>query len=256
VLEQPGVGQNLQNHLVFKLAYATHAPITAYRYLSPDAGLEVSLRYALARSGFLGEGPSPVGGFFRSDPGLPRPDLQVFAAPVMAGLLGKGLRALMPSAHGFSLFVSQGRPASRGEVKLASGDPERAPLIDPRYFSDLADLEQLARGVERMREVAAQPALEAVTTRETAPGPEVAGRAGVRDAIRRLATGQHHPAGTCRMGSAGSEAVVDAELRVHGVAALRIADASVMPELLTGNINAPVIMIAERAADLLLGRAS
>jgi choline dehydrogenase len=154
------------------------------------------------------------------------------------------------------MFVSQGRPASRGTILLRSADPFEAPVIDPRHLSDPSDLEQLADGIERMRAVADQPALAEVVSQEVAPGASVIGREALRESIRRFASGQHHVSGTCRMGSSASGAVVDPMLRVYGIEGLRVADASIMPHLVTGNTNAPTIMIAERAADMILGIAA
>jgi len=250
-LDQPHVGRNLQNHLAYKLAFTTHAPITGYRYLHPVRGALEAARYLVGRRGFLAEGSSPVGGFFRSDDSLAHADMQLFAPPVLVGMLGSGLRALLPTEHGFSWFVNQGQPASRGFVTLRSADPSEAPVIEPRYLSEPSDLEALARGVERMREVAAQPALAKVISRELRPGPENASPAEVKAHIRRFASNHFHPVGTCRLGPAAAESVVDLQLRVHGLAGLRIADASVMPGLVNGNINAPAMMIAEKAAAMI-----
>ena len=254
-LDQPQVGQNYQNHLAYKLAWATRAPITGYRYLSPFTGGLEAARYLASRRGFLAEGSSPVGGFFRSDEALPHPDLQLFSPPVVVGLLGKGLRAMLPSEHGFSFFVNQGRPASRGFVALRSADLGDPPLIEPRYLSEPSDLEALVSGVERLRDLAAQPALAEVTSREIRPGPEARTRAEIAASIRQFASNHFHVSGTCRMGPDGARAVVDPQLRVHGLLGLRVADASIMPELINGNLNAPVMMIAEKAAAMIAGEA-
>jgi choline dehydrogenase len=251
VLDQPQVGQNYQNHLAYKLAYATRAPITGYRYLNPFTGGLEAARYLAGRKGFLSEGSSPVGGFFRSDPALAHPDLQLFAPPVVVGLIGQGLRALLPSEHGFSWFVNQGRPKSRGHVALRSADPRDAPVIEPRYLSEPADLEALVVGIERLRDLAAQPALAEVIDREIRPGPEAKSRDAVIQSIRRFASNHFHPGGTCRMGPDPATSVVDPQLRVHGLLGLRVADASIMPELVNGNMNAPVMMIAEKAAAMI-----
>ncbi|HEY3696811.1 GMC family oxidoreductase [Phenylobacterium sp.] len=253
VLDQPQVGRNYQNHLAYKLAWATCAPITGYRYLNPFTGGLEAMRYLADHTGFLSEGSSPVGGFFRSDQALAHPDLQLFSPPVMVGLLGRGLRALLPSQHGFSFFVNQGRPASRGFVTLRSADPREAPVIEPRYLSEPSDLEALVSGTERLRDIAARPALAEVISREIRPGPEARTRAEIAASIRRLASNHFHVAGTCRMGPDGASSVVDPQLRVHGLPGLRVADASIMPELVNGNLGAPVMMIAEKAAAMIGG---
>jgi choline dehydrogenase len=247
-LDQPQVGRNYQNHLCLKLLFATREPITGYRYLSPGPAVAAGARYLLGRGGFLSEGSSPVGGFFRSDEALAEPDLQLFAPPAAAGLVGAGLRALLPSRHGFALFVNEGRPASRGWIGLRSADPADAPVIEPRYLSEPADLEVLVRGVQRLREITAQPALASVISDEIGPAAEARTPAEIAQAIRRYATNFFHVAGTCRMGPEPAASVVDLRLRVHGVEGLRVADAGVMPTLVNGNLNAPVMMIAERAA--------
>ena len=174
---------------------------------------------------------------------------------MVVGLLGKGLRAMLPSEHGFSFFVNQGRPASRGFVALRSADLGDPPLIEPRYLSEPSDLEALVLGVERLRDLAAQPALAEVTSREIRPGPEARTRAEIAASIRQFASNHFHVSGTCRMGPDGAGAVVDPQLRVHGLLGLRVADASIMPELINGNLNAPVMMIAEKAAAMIAGEA-
>jgi choline dehydrogenase len=247
-LDQPAVGRNYQNHLNFKMAFGVRTPITAYRYLSPVAATAEGARYLLGRTGFLSEGSSPVGGFFRSDPGLAAPDLQLFAPPAVVGLVGKGLRALLPSRHGFTFFLNQGRPASRGWIGLRSADPAAPPVIEPRYLSEPSDLEALVKGVDILREIAAQPALAEVIDREIGPGCAARTPAEIAESIRRFAGNHFHVAGACRLGPSADGSVVDLQLRVHGIEGLRVADASVMPELINGNTNAPVIMIAERAA--------
>ena len=245
-LDQPQVGQNLHNHLCFKLAYATRQPITAYRYLSPFAGAAEGLRYLFGRRGFLAEGSSPVGGFFRSGDSQPYPDLQLFSPPAVVGMMGVGWRAMLPSEHGFTFFVSHGTPASRGEIRLRSADASETPAIDPNYLADERDLDRLVDGVDILRDLAGQPALAGVIRADLLPGGK--DRTGIAEAIRARCTNQFHVAGTCRMGPSPASSVTDLQLRVHGIEGLRIADASVMPMPINGNTNAPVMMIGERVA--------
>ncbi len=251
-LDQPQVGRNLQNHLCFKLAYASREPITAYRYFSPINGLREILRYLGGHQGFFAEGSAPAGGFFKSDPALAFPDLQLFAPPAVVGLAGKGWRALLPRQHGFTFFVSHGTPQSRGEIKLRSADPAASPLIDPNYLDVAADLDCLVQGIRKVREIASQQALAAIISSELIPGVAMDDEQQLRDAVRERATNQFHVAGSCRMGAAPETSVVDPQLKVWGVENLRIADASVMPVLMNGNTNAPVMMIGERAAEFIL----
>jgi len=252
LLDQPQVGQNLQNHLCFMLAYSTREPVTAYSYLSPVKAAVGGMHYLFRRSGFLAEASAPAGGFFKSDPSLDYSDLQLFAPLGVVGMKGKGLRALLPSFHGFTFFVSHGMPQSRGTVRLRSGDPFTPPLIDPNYLEVEDDLERMAIGIERVCELAAQPALAKVIDRRLAPQSALGSREDIRNAVREAGTNQFHVAGTCRMGRSPETSVVDCRLRVHGIEGLRIADASVMPLLMNGNTNAPIIMIAERAAAFIL----
>lgn len=245
-LDQPLVGRNLHNHLCFKLAYATKRPITAYRYLSAFAGAAEGWRYLFGRRGFLAEGSAPVGGFFGSDDRRAAPDLQLFSPPAVVGMMGIGWRAMLPSRHGFTFFLSHGTPASRGQVRLRSGDVNEPPAIDPDYLSDERDLTRLVDGIEILRDLAAQPALASVIQADLLPvGND---RASIANAIRERCTNQFHVAGTCRMAAAPNSGVTDLQLRVHGIEGLRIADASVMPMPINGNTNAPIMMIAERAA--------
>jgi choline dehydrogenase-like flavoprotein len=143
------------------------------------------------------------------------------------------------------------RPASRGRVLIESADPRHAPLIDPNFLGEPDDLDVIVRGVKIARQLLRAPAFARYRSVEIVPGDAVFDDAAVREHIRRTAVTVHHPSGTCRMGM-GKECVVDSELRVHGVANLRVVDASVFPQLLSGNINAAVVMIAEKAADLIL----
>ena len=252
VLDQPQVGRNLQNHLCFMLSFAANRPVTAYSYLSPVKAMAGGARYLIGRTGFLAEASAPAGGFFKSDPALDYPDLQLFAPVGVTGLVGKGVRALLPSFHGFTFFVSHGMPKSRGTVRLRSADPFDTPLIDPNYLEAEDDLERMASGIERVRELAAQPALAGVIDRQLAPRSGLGSRDAIRQAVREEGGHQFHVAGTCRMGASPADSVVDCRLRVHGIAGLRIADASIMPLLMNGNTNAPIVMIAERAAHFML----
>lgn len=253
--EHPQVGRNLSNHMSYRLEYRYGRPTTARRFLTPWGGLGALLGYAIGRRGFLGHGTSPLGGFFRSDPALPRPDMQLFVAPVLFGT-GPGVRGLLPDEHGFSLSISQGVPWSRGAMWLQPGHPNAAPAIDPAAFRDRRDLEATIDAIGRMRDLAGGLPLARHITGERRPGAAVRTRGEIEDAVRREARPYFHPVGTCRMGRAVGDSVTDSQLRVHGIEGLRVADASVMPRLVNGNLNAPVMMIAERAADFIRGVAS
>ncbi len=245
--DHPHVGRNLANHVSCRLEYVYRSPTTARRFLSPwQGGLELA-RYLATGGGFLAEAASPLGGFFRSDPALDHPDAQLFLLPLLPGST-PGISAIRAEPHGFCLSVSQGVPHSLGQMWLRSSDPAAAPAIDPAMLCDPRDLRATADAVERMRDLAGAPALAGRIENERSPGPAIRRGAALDDWVRAAARPYFHPAGTCRMGRSVAESVTDSELRVHGLAGLRVADAGVMPRLVNGNLAAPVLMIAERAA--------
>jgi choline dehydrogenase len=246
VHELPGVGKHLEDHLCMPVVF--RATAKAVRALS-RAGLVMWLaQHLAAKKGPLATSPVEAGAFVRSH-GAARPDHQFHFIP--AGLNGRNTDEPLGLPFGRFATILPGLiyPRSRGELRLASQDPEAAPLIDPKYFSDPADLDHLVEGVRMTREIAATEPLASLLGEETLPGPQAASEEQVRDAIRLTVNTIFHPVGTCRMGPDG---VVDHELRVRGIAGLRVADASIMPSIVGGNTNAPVIMIAEKAADMLL----
>ncbi|MFO0846882.1 MAG: choline dehydrogenase [Dongiaceae bacterium] len=251
----PGVGRNLQDHVSVILMYhrktpGPFPPMMRYDRIAP----------ALARAYLLGTGPAAdvpggITAFLRSRPDAPLPDIQLLftAAPLGAYPWMKPFKAPFPD--GFATRIVMLHPESRGSVTLASQDPAAHPRILQRFLATDADWKALRAGVRLARDVAAQPAMRPFVAKEIAPGEGKNTDADIDDHIRRTSITVHHPLGTCRMGPAGDEtAVVDPELRVRGVECLRVIDASVIPDMPTGNINAAVIMIAERAADLLRGR--
>jgi choline dehydrogenase len=244
----PGVGQNLHDHLVYGVRRAVTAPITlamADRFPRVVPNL---FKYLLLRTGpftsNMGEGLA----FFRSRPDLPAPDLQFHFGPVR--FERHGLEP--PTTHEMTIGVTLLRPDSRGHVRLRSASPFDAPLIDPCSLCDPedADLERLIIGARMARKVFEASAFESYRGEETAPGAGVQRDDAFADHIRATAEYLYHPVGTCAMG-VDDDAVVDPELRVHGLDGLRVVDASVMPVVTRGNTNAPTIMIAEKAADLI-----
>jgi choline dehydrogenase len=245
------VGANLQNHVTYRMQYACSEPITAYRYMNPARALGAGLTYLLFRRGVLSQSIVPTGGFFRSEEHLETPDVQVQLGVGLIGRVGATVLQRLPREHGFSLSVNQGRPSSRGEVRLRSADPFAPPAIIPRYFSDPRDLQVLASAIGRMRSLASRPSLARVISGEIRPGPKNGNRAALIGSIRSKAGTAFHPVGTCRMGSDG-DSVVDLSLRVRGVEGLRVADASIVPALMNANTNAAAMMVGERAAALLL----
>jgi choline dehydrogenase-like flavoprotein len=187
-----------------------------------------------------------AGGFIKSQPGETRPDLQLHF--VIGKLVDHGRKTVF--GHGYSSHVCLLRPKSRGSVRLASADPEAAPRIDPNFLAERDDVQRLVRGVRLMRQILQQPALAAYGAKEFASSAAAQDDAQIEQLIRNHADSVYHPVGSCRMGP-GAMDVVDHELRVHGMQGLRVVDASIMPQVVSGNTNAPTIMIGEKAADLI-----
>jgi choline dehydrogenase len=244
VHDLPGVGENLEDHLVACMGWQCTQPIT----LDTAGAFKNKVRYLLFRSGPLASNVAEGGVFASSRAGLPAPDLQLLFAPLY--YLEHGFRH--PPGHGFGIGTTLIRPASRGRIRLRSADPLAHPAIDPNYLAERQDLEALVEGVKLARRIGAGKALAPYRGSEVEPGDEVRTDAEIEEFLRRHAETLYHPTGTCRMG-ADEMAVVDAELRVRGLAGLRVVDASVMPSIIGGNTNAPTIMIAEKASDLIRG---
>jgi choline dehydrogenase len=248
-----GVGANLQDHLDVCLSWECPKPITVYSMRKGLKMLGVGLNYALFGKGIGRQNFLESGAFLRSRPDLDRPDLQIHTVLAIMQDHGK----VSVNKDGFTFHVCQLRPESRGHVGLKSADPLADPAIFANYLSAEEDRRAIREGVKMMREVAAQSALDPYRGAEFAPGPGVKTDAEIDAWVRQTAETIYHPVGTCRMGAAGDvNAVVDAELRVQGLAGLRVIDASVMPTLVGGNTNAPTIMIAEKASDLIRGKAA
>lgn len=255
VKDSPGVGQHLQDHLGIDYLFRSRVP-TLNQQLGPWYGkLWYGVRYLLTRRGPLSLGVNQAGGFVRTRSGLERPNMQLFFSPVSYTKAPPGKRPLMnPDVFpGFLLGAQPTRPTSRGHITLRSPDPFDAPRIYPNYLSTEADMQDMLEGSKLMRRFAETPAFARLIEAEIAPGPEVQADEEFIADIRRRAGTVFHPVGTCRMGPNPHEDVVDARLRVYGVHGLRVADASVFPTLTSGNTNAPVIMLGEKAADLILG---
>jgi choline dehydrogenase len=253
VADSPGVGANLSDHPITTAMWHTPKVRGAWE----QAGPVNLLRWQLAHNGPLVTNVAEAGGFSRTDPGLPAPDLQWHALP--APYENQGLTD--PSRRALSLLVTLVSVRSRGRITLRSADPRHKPAIDPCYLADSSDIEPLVAGLQMAREFAAAGPMARVCTAEFAPGPDVRTDTELREFIRHDLATLYHPVGSCAMGGDSGLAasrltsVVDPELRVRGVTGLRVVDASVMPAVPRGNTNAPVIAIAERAADLIAGRA-
>jgi choline dehydrogenase len=246
VLDQPSVGANLQDHLdLFAIAECS-GPHTYDRFAKPHLSALAGLQYLLTRRGPVASSLFETGGFWYADPAARSPDIQFHLG------LGSGIEAgvaAMPMG-GVTLNSAYLRPRSRGTVRLASADPLAAPLIDPNYWADPYDREMSIRGLKLAREILRQEGLKPFILAERLPGPDVVSDADYFAYACAHAKTDHHPAGTCRMG-ADPAAVVDPQLRFNGIAGLRVADASIMPTLISSNTNAAAIMIGEKAADLI-----
>lgn len=245
----PGVGQNLQDHLQVRLVFKT-----SERTLNDEVNnflgrMWVGMQYMFKRSGPLTLAASQVVIFTRSSPDVERPDIQFHMQPLSADKPGEG-------AHPFSAFtasVCQLRPHSRGHIEIKSNDPLEYPAIHANYLSDERDHPVVIGGVKVARRITEAPSMKPHIVSEYVPGAQFQTDEELLDAARRYSQSIYHPAGTCKMGTDDDPtAVVDPRLKVHGVDGLRVVDCSIMPELVSGNTNAPTIMIAEKASDMIL----
>ena len=251
VADLPGVGRNLQDHLDINIVARVSEPVS---YNGMDRGLPALLsgmRYYLRGDGPATSNVAEGGGFTRSDPRIEAPDIQFHFLPAMVIEHGH-VRA---PGHGITLHTNCLRPESHGRVRLVSADPREKPAVDPNYLSAEADLGVLLAALKRGRDILNAPSLASVIETELYPGPKARSDADLIDFIRRAAETDYHPVGTCRMG-VGADAVVDPSLRVRGVENLRVCDSSIMPALVSGNTNAASIMIGEKGADLIAGKAA
>jgi choline dehydrogenase len=249
--DRPGVGSNLQDHLELYIQHECKEPVSLQYALRPASMARIGVQWLLTHSGEGASNQFEAGAFVRSRPGVEWADIQFHFLPLAVAYNGKPAG----TAHGFQAHVGSMRSKSLGGVRLKSANPADAPLIDPRYMSDPDDWIEMRAAVRLAREVFAQRPFERYRGRELSPGPDCRSDAEIDAFIAAKAESAYHPCGTARLGPAGDrDAVVDGGLRAHGIAGLRIVDASVMPRITTGNINAPVIMLAERAADLIKDR--
>jgi choline dehydrogenase len=242
------VGGNLQDHLDIILQWRCSQPVTLNSNASFLGKMTSLAKWVFAKTGNGAHMPTPTGAFLATREGLAAPDVQMHFMPVKGQPHGRG--QINPE-HGYQLHVCQLRPESRGTIRLRSPDSQAPPAIDPNYLSAPEDVETLYRGVCMAREIGRQPAMAGYNAGEVWPGDGVQGRDALVAAMRDWAETIYHPVGTCRMG-VDDAAVVDGQCRVNGVEGLRVVDASVMPYLVSGNTNAPTIMIAEKVADMVL----
>lgn len=250
----PNVGQNLQDHIGFDYLYRSRVP-TLNNLLRPWWGqLALGLRYILARRGPLSLSVNQAGGFFRTRPDLKRPNMQLYFSPLSYLKAVPGKRQLLrPDPYpGFIIGVSNCHPTSRGSIAIRSGDPLEAPFIRANYLSTEEDMSEMVEAAHFLRRLAAQKPIAEVIAEELQPGAHIDSRAEIENDIRRRSGSVFHASGTCSMGPNAATAVVDPHLRVHGVEALRVVDASIFPLLTSGNTNAPTIMVGERGSDFII----
>ncbi len=252
VHELPGVGENLQDHLEFYFQVACREPITLYSQMNPWRKALIGLRWLLRHDGLGVSNHFETGGFIRSRPGVRYPDIQYHFLPMAVSYDGSSLAR----EHGFQAHVGPMRSHSKGWVRLRSADPLEKPRVFFNYMSQPEDWAEMRACVRLTREIFAQPAFARYRGREIQPGEGVQSDGEIDAFIRAKVESAFHPSCSCRMGRASDPlAVVDAQARVIGTQALRVVDSSIMPSITTGNLNAPTIMLAEKAADHIRGRA-
>ena len=250
VADRPGVGQNLQDHLEFYFQVACREPITLFGVQDPWHKALIGLRWLLRKDGLGASNHFETGGFIRSRPGIRYPDIQFHFLPMAVSYDGSSLA----KEHGFQAHAGPMRSRSRGKVWLDSPDPVAAPRILFNYMSHPDDWLEMRACVRLTREIFAQPAFDRYRGREINPGSEVQTDEQIDAFIRQHVETAYHPSCSCKMGAANDPlAVVDADTRVIGTTGLRVVDSSIMPSITTGNLNAPTIMLAEKASDHILG---
>jgi choline dehydrogenase len=256
VADSPAVGQHLQDHLCIDHVYRSRVPTLNAELGSWRGKLWAGMRYLAQRRGPLALSVNQGGGFFRSREGLEHPNMQLYFSPLsyMRAVPGKRALTAPDTFAGFSLSAQPCRPSSRGFLELRGPDPLLAPRIVANSLATQHDRDEILEASRFLRKLAAASAFEEVIDHEILPGPAVQTAQQLMDDIAQRASTVFHPVSTCRMGPDPRQAVVDHELRVHGVSGLRIVDASVFPTLTSGNTNAPTLMLAEKGADLVLGQ--
>jgi choline dehydrogenase len=252
LVELPGVGANLQDHLEVYFQYRCLQPVTLNAKLGPLSKALIGARWLLFKDGLGATNHFESCAFIRSDKGVRWPDVQYHFLP--AAMRYDGRAAF--GGHGFQVHVGPNKPRSRGTVGIRSPDPHEAPAIRFNYLDAARDVEDWRRAIRLTREIMTRPALDPYRGEEIAPGANVSSDGAIDSWVRANVESAYHPSCTCAMGADGDPmAVLDAECRVRGTTGLRVVDSSIFPTITNGNLNAPTIMAAEKAADLIRGRA-
>ena len=251
IADRPGVGQNLQDHLELYIQQAATKPVTLFQYWNLRGKARIGAEWVLWRTGLGASNQFESAGFIRSRAGVDYPDIQFHFLPIAVSYDGK----IAPEGHGFQAHVGPMRSASRGQVTLRSNDPQDSPRIQFNYMSDPQDWADFRTCIRLTREIFGQSAFDDYRGHEIQPGDAAQSDAALDDFIRDHAESAYHPCGTCKMGAMDDPmAVVDPQARVIGVDGLRLADSSIFPRITNGNLNAPSIMVGEKAADHILQR--
>jgi len=248
VADLPGVGQNLQDHLELYVQQECTQPITLFDAMKPHNMVRIGIQWFLFKSGLCSSAHLEAGAFIRSRAGVSHPDIQYHFLPALVNDHGRD----PGDRHAFQAHVGPMRPTSRGFLKLASNDPRRHPIIQPNCLETEGDRREMRDCVKLTREIFAQKGFDPYRGAELKPGPGVQSDTEINAFVREKADSAYHPSCTCKMGY-DDMAVVDHTTRVRGVDNLRVVDASIMPSIVSGNLNAPTIMIGEKAADIILG---
>lgn len=253
VLHLPGVGQNLQDHLELYVQQQCTEPITLYQAQRPVQMIKIGLEWLWKFTGYGATAHLESGGFIRSRPGVPHPDIQFHFLPSLVIDHGR----VPPKVEAYQVHIGPLRSTSVGTLKLKSADSRDHPIIDPNYMATDTDILEYRLCVKLAREIFAQKAFDRFRGPELQPGSSIQSDKDIDEFVRQKADSAYHPSCTCKMGQPSDQlAVTDPETRVIGIENLRVVDASIMPNVVSGNLNAPTIMIAEKAADIILGRPS
>ena len=249
----PAVGQNLQDHLCASYYYKANIPTLNDQLSSLFGQFKLGLKHLLTRKGALAMSVNQAGGFFRGNEAQANPNLQLYFNPLSYQIPKNNKASLKPEPYsGFLLCFNPCRPTSRGHIEIKSKNPRDAALIDPNYLSTQKDIDEVIQGSRLMRKIMQAPALKGITVAEVLPGPVVESDEQMLQYFRENSGSIYHLCGSCAMGADEQKSVVDKRLKVHGIGGLRIVDASIFPNVTSGNTHAAVLMVAEKGADLIL----